>query len=57
LFKPAKEVFSQQRKPVIIPQFPENMPAEADSDEDDGNENLTDDESELSNEEIAEQSR
>nr|SVE84309.1 EOG090X07S3 [Daphnia pulex] len=51
----AKEVFSQQRKPVIIPQFPENMPDKVNSDEDDDDENFTDDESQLSNEETSEQ--
>jgi glutamyl/glutaminyl-tRNA synthetase len=48
-------VFSQQRKPVIIPQFPENMPDKVNSDEDDDDENFTDDESQLSNEETSEQ--
>jgi len=49
-------VFSQQRKPVVIPQFPEDMPNEVNSDEeDDDDENFTDDESQLSNEETVEQ--
>ncbi len=49
-------MFSQQRKPIVIPQFPENLPAEINSDEeDDGDENITDEESQLSNEETIEQ--